>query len=60
VIAIIKETSAIPAEQLTVLLSKSERTVGVRRYLDTLQKKKVIHLIGSKINENWKILRGDE
>ena len=57
-LAIIKDKPTITAEQLAALLSKSERTA--QRYLDVLQKKKVIRRVGSKKDGHWKILRGDE
>ena len=58
VLSILTENPAITAEQIAVLLSKSGRTV--QRYLNGLQKKKVIRRIGAKKAGHWEIVHDSE
>ena len=54
---IIKDNSTITAEQLAKQLSKSSRTA--QRYLDSLQKKKVLRRVGSKKDGHWEVMRDE-
>jgi len=58
VLSIIAGNPAITAEQVAALLSKSGRTV--QRYLNGLQKKKVIRRIGAKKAGHWEIVHDSE
>jgi len=57
-LAIIKDNPTITAEQLAEHLSKSGRTA--QRYLDSLQKKKVIRRVGAKKDGHWELVHGDK
>ncbi|MDR2719210.1 MAG: HTH domain-containing protein [Nitrososphaerota archaeon] len=50
----ISENPAVTAKQLTVLLSKSNRTI--QRYLNSLQKQNAIRRVGSTKSGYWEII----